>query len=144
MKIVEDLINDPNFDLNQYHGYVYMTVFENLGMSYIGKKSFFHNIKRKIGKKERALIEGKGRKPLTEKMQKDSGWKEYYGSEAEVIKLSKTEPKDKIKRYVLHLCKTKKELSYYETKELFNHDVLSSDKFFNGNILGKFYRKDLE
>ena len=140
---VEDLINDPNFDLNEYYGYVYKTTFLNLDKSYIGKKAFFHNVKRKIGKKEKALMTGVGRKPITEKVQKDSGWKEYYGSEAEVIALSKTEPKDKIVREVLKLCKNKRELTYYETKYQFVNEVLESDKWFNSNINGKYFKKDL-
>jgi hypothetical protein len=141
---VEDLINDPNFNPEDYYGYIYMTTFLNLNKSYIGKKAFFHNVKRKIGKKEAALIEGKGRRPLTEKVKKDSGWKEYYGSEKEVIELSKTEPADKVIRTVLHLCKTKKELSYYELKNLFKYEVLEQpDRYFNGNIAGTYFRKDL-
>lgn len=142
---VEDLINDPNFDLNEYYGYVYMTTFLNLNKNYIGKKAFFHNIRKKIGKKAKLLIEGKGRKPIHEKIQKDSGWKEYYGSEAEVIKLSQTEPKDKIIRSVLKLCKDKRELTFYETKYLFQYNVLEEqDRFMNKNILGKFFVKDLK
>lgn len=139
---VEDLINDPTFDPSQYVGFVYMTSFTDLDKHYIGKKSFVHNIKRKIGKKEKLLMSGVGRKPIHEKIQKDSGWKEYYGSEKEVIELSKTTPKDRITRTVLKLCKTKKELSYWEVFYQFKYDVLGSDKFFNKNILGKFFKSD--
>jgi hypothetical protein len=46
-------------------------------------------------------------------------------------------------RIVLRLCKTKKELTYYETKFLFDYNVLENDTYMNDNILGKFYRKDL-
>ncbi len=141
--VVEDLIKDSKL-IEGYYGYVYKTIFTNLQKEYIGKKSFLHNISRKIGKKEAKLITGKGRKPLTEKIQKDSGWKDYYGSEKEVIELLKTVPKDKIIREVLYLCKTKKQLTYFETKELFKNEVLEyPDKFFNKNILGSFFRKDL-
>ncbi len=49
-----------------------------------------------------------------------------------------------MKRYVLMLCKTKKQLTYCETKYLFQYNVLEDDRFINDNILGKFYRKDLE
>ena len=138
--IVEDLID---LDISEYIGYVYMTTFLDLDKSYIGKKVFLHNTKRKIGKKEKALMEGKGRKPIHEKVQKDSGWKDYYGSEKEVIELAKTTPKDRITRTVLQLCKTKRELSYYEVMFQFKYDVLSSDKFFNSNISGRYFRKDL-
>lgn len=141
--IIEDLINDPNFNPNEYVGFVYMTTFLNLNKKYLGKKSFFHSVKRKIGKKEIALITGKGRKPITEKVQKDSGWKDYYGSEPEVIRLSKIEPKDKIVREVLRLCKDKRELTYFEVKYQFQYNVLESEQYFNSNILGKFFRKDL-
>lgn len=141
---VEDLINDPNFNPEDYYGYIYMTSFLDLNKSYIGKKSFFHNVKRKIGKKEKLLMTGKGRKPITETIKKDSGWKEYYGSEKEVIELSKTEPADRVIRSILYLCRSKKELSYYETKYLFKYEVLENpDRFFNRNIGGKFFRKDL-
>ena len=47
-------------------------------------------------------------------------------------------------RYVLKLCKNKKELTYWETKMLFQYNVLEDDRYINDNILGKFYRKDLQ
>jgi uncharacterized protein (DUF608 family) len=46
-------------------------------------------------------------------------------------------------RYVLKLCKTSKQLTYWETKYLFQYNVLEDDSYMNDNILGKFYRKDL-
>jgi len=55
----------------------------------------------------------------------------------------KSLPKDEMVRIVLRLCKTKKELTYYETKFLFDYNVLENDTYMNDNILGKFYRKDL-
>lgn len=141
--IVEDLIKNPTL-IDGYYGYVYKTTFLDLNKSYIGKKAFFHLYKRKIGKKEAALIEGKGRKPKTEQQLKPSGWEDYYGSEKEVINLIKTTPKDRVIREVLQLCKSKKELTYYECKFLFGFEVLEKpDQFFNGNILGSFFRKDL-
>ena len=70
---------------------------------------------------------------------KESDWKTYYGSNTEVKSL----PKDELKRYVLMLCKNKKELTYWETKYLFQYNVLEDDRYMNDNILGKFYRKDL-
>jgi len=51
---VEDLINDPNFNINDYEGYIYMTSFLDLDRKYIGKKNFFHITNVKLGKKELA------------------------------------------------------------------------------------------
>ena len=46
-------------------------------------------------------------------------------------------------RKILVICKTKKELTYFECKYLFINEVLETrDNYINDNILGKFYRKD--
>jgi hypothetical protein len=137
---VEDLINDTNFNIDDYCGYVYMTYHDLTGRKYIGKKVFHHTTTKKLGKKE--LIEipvTRGKRPTKKTVVKESDWKTYYGSNTEVKSL----PKDEMFRIVLRLCKTKKELTYYETKYLFDYNVLENDIYMNDNILGKFYRKDL-
>ena len=142
---VEDLINDPNFNINDYYGYVYMTKNLENGRSYIGKKVFHHTQNKKLGKKEiAALPTQRGRVPSKKKIVKESDWKTYYGSADETKQWAKTTPKDKLLRVVIRLCKSSKELTYYETKYLFQYDVLTDDKrWVNSNILGKFFPKDL-
>ena len=141
----EDLINDPNFNINDYEGYIYMTSFLDLDRKYIGKKNFFHTTNVKLGKKELAnLPVARGKKPTKKKVVKESDWKTYYGSSDEVKQWAKTTPTDKLTRVVLCLCKSSKELTYYETKYLFDYNVLADDKVWvNSNILGKFFPKDL-
>ena len=137
---VEDMINDSTFDITEYYGYVYMTVHNKTGRKYIGKKAFQHTTTKKLGKKELAEIPvGRGKRPSKKTVVKESDWKTYYGSNTEVKSL----PKDELKRYVLMLCKTKKQLTYWETKCLFQYNVLEDERYMNDNILGKFYRKDL-
>lgn len=137
---VEDMINNPDFDINEYYGYVYMTVHSETGRTYIGKKAFQHTQTKKLGKKELAEIPiARGKRPSKKTIVKESDWKTYYGSNTEVKSL----PKNELKRYVLMLCKNKKELTYWETKYLFQYNVLEDDRYMNDNILGKFYRKDL-
>jgi len=137
---VEDLINDPNFNIEDYCGYVYITCHIPTGRQYIGKKAFIHTTTKKLGKKELAEIPiTRGKRPSKKSVVKESDWKTYYGSNAEVKSLSK----DEMTRHVLRLCKTKKELTYWETKYLFQYNVLENDLYMNDNILGKFYRKDL-
>jgi len=138
---VEDLINDPNFNIDEYIGYIYVTYHIPTGRQYIGKKNFFHTTNKKLGKKELAeLPVARGKKPTKKQVVKESDWKTYYGSAAEI----KVLPKDEMNRYVLKLCKNKKELTYWETKMLFQYNVLEDDRYINDNILGKFYRKDLQ
>jgi hypothetical protein len=138
---VEDLINNPNFNIDEYIGYIYVTLHLPTGRQYIGKKNFFHTTNKKLGKKELAeLPVARGKKPTKKQVVKESDWKTYYGSAAEI----KVLPKDEMNRYVLKLCKNKKELTYWETKMLFQYNVLEDDRYINDNILGKFYRKDLQ
>jgi len=45
---------------------------------------------------------------------------------------------------ILRFCSNKKSLTYYELQEQFAHDVLADECSLNDNLLGKFFRKDLE
>jgi hypothetical protein len=137
---VEDLINDSDFNIEEYYGYVYITMHPKSNRSYIGKKAFQHTTTKKLGKKELAEIPvGRGKRPTKKTVVKESDWKTYYGSNTEIKSL----PKEELIRMVVRLCKTKKELTYWETKYLFTFNVLENDSYLNDNILGKFYRKDL-
>jgi hypothetical protein len=142
---IEDLIDDENFVPSQYEGYIYMTTNLETGRSYIGKKNFFHKTNVKLGKKELAnLPVTRGRTKQTKLVIKPSDWKTYYGSSQEIKEDLKKYPKDKFVRVLLKLCKTKKELTYYENKYLFQYGVLEDPKkWINDNIQGRFYSKDI-
>jgi hypothetical protein len=142
---VDDLINNESFDINEYEGYIYITTILDTGRKYIGKKNFFHNTNVKLGKKELAnLPTARGKKPTKKKVTKESDWKTYYGSAQEIKDSVKQYPKERITRTLIRLCKSKKELTYYECKYLFDYNVLEPNSgFINDNILGKFYSKDL-
>jgi hypothetical protein len=142
---VDELINNENFDINEYEGYIYITTILDTGRKYIGKKNFFHNTNVKLGKKELAnLPTARGKKPSKKKVTKESDWKTYYGSAQEIKDSVKQYPKECITRTLIRLCKSKKELTYYECKYLFDYNVLEPNSgFINDNILGKFYSKDL-
>jgi hypothetical protein len=142
---VEDLINDESFDSTQYEGYIYMTTNLETNRSYIGKKNFFHKNNVKLGKKELAALPiTRGRTKTTKLVVKSSDWKTYYGSANEIKEDLKKYPKDKFVRVILKLCKSKKELTYFECKYLFQYGVLEdSSRWVNDNILGKFFTKDL-
>ncbi len=67
-------------------GFVYRTRYIPTDQCYIGKKQLIYNLKKKLGKKEKALWEGKGRPPVYKRVEKESDWKTYYGSHTEVKK----------------------------------------------------------
>jgi hypothetical protein len=126
------------------YGFIYMTTHISTGVSYIGKKLLFHNVKRKLTKKELAEMPiTRGRKVTTEVVQKESDWKTYHGSAKPILELLKTGKQDEFKREILHFVNSKKLLTYYECKYLFKYGVLENPlEYFNDNILGKFYTKD--
>jgi len=125
-------------------GFVYRVTHEPSGKIYIGKKVLQFTRKTKLTKRDLALYEGeKGRKPSFKKVVKESDWKTYYGSHKEILALIKDGKEDDFKREILTCVTTKKLLTYEETKALFLYEVLiKPDKYFNDNILGKFFRKD--
>jgi len=133
---LEDLPQDT-------YGFIYIVTHLPSGKSYIGKKSLFHNVKKKLTKKQLAEQTGRGRKPTTEVIQKESDWKTYYGSAKPILDLIKEGKQEEFTREILQLVPNKKLLTYYECKFLFMLGVIEQqDGYFNDNILGKFFRKD--
>ena len=127
-------------------GFIYITTHTSSGISYIGKKSLYHNVKRKLTKKELAdMPVTRGRKPTTEVVQKESDWKTYYGSAKPILEMLKEGEHDDFTREIIQFVSSKKLLTYYECKYLFKYGVLEHPlEYFNDSILGKFYTKDFE
>ena len=116
-------------------GFIYemAAIVDGKSVRYIGKKNFFADVKTKLAKKD--MPTDKRLKTYTRK--RKFTYQNYFSSN-EVLK---TAHKDGvvIKREIVRICKSKTELSYWETKLQFVYGVLESDEFLNGNILGKFY-----
>jgi len=141
--------NSPIKDITQFpdntFGFVYMTTHKPTGKSYIGKKVLFHNQKKKLGKKEIAALTGVvGRRPSYKLIVKESDWKTYYGSQTDIKRLLVEGKKDEFERTILKCVETKKQLTYFEIKYQMLYEVLEKpDEWYNDNILGKFFTKDL-
>jgi hypothetical protein len=138
-KVIEKIEDMPQ----DAFGFIYITTHKPSGVSYIGKKSLYHNVKRKLTKKELAEQTGRGRKPTTQVVQKESDWKTYYGSAKPILEILKQGKHDEFTREILQIVNNKKLLTYYECKYLFTYGVLEHPlEYFNDNVLGKFYSKD--
>ena len=131
-------INEISDLPNNAFGFVYQTTHLPTNKKYIGKKSLMYNLKKKLGKKEKALWEGKGRPPVYKRVLKESDWKTYYGSHSFI----KEANKEDLTREILEIAYHKKELTYLECKYQFTLGVLESRSYLNDNILGKFFDKD--
>jgi len=134
------------------YGFVYEVWHKPTDIKYIGKKVLYFERNKKLGKKaleilkeERAEQGLRGRVPLKQKVIIESDWKDYYGSQKEIIALSKKDNAgENWQKKILEFAPNKKLLTYYETKYLFNSEVLenSHNAYINDNILGKFFTRD--
>jgi len=118
-------------DVEDYVGMVYLLENTENGRKYVGKK-FFHRKKTYQVKKKK------------KKKTVQSDWQDYYGSSKELLADIEKVGKDKIKRTVLHLCKSKTQCTYYEMKEQVDREVLLTEDYYNGFIGGKISGKFLE
>ena len=119
-------------------GFVYemQAVIDGKLVRYIGKKNFYSTTKKKFGKKAVASMQDKRSKKYT--IQKKLTYESYYSSNSVLKDAHKAGIE--IRRYILKICYSAMELTYYETKFQFVRGVLESDEFLNGNILGRFYK----
>lgn len=143
-EVSEDLIPEESV------GFVYKITHIPSGKFYIGKKSLESVRNVKIGvrelkklKEERKAAGIGGRAPLKKKVRKSSHWEKYYSSNEWITEQVKEGKGEEFKREIIQFCNSKKSLSYYEVYWMFKYDVLSDENSLNGNILGKFYSKDL-
>jgi len=123
-------------------GFVYKITNKTNGKFYIGKKVFWNNRKTKLTKKEIAEQTGPGRKPTHKVVTKESDWLTYWGSNKDLLADIQELGMDNFERKILTLCKSKKELTYWEMHYQCKEEVLLVNAY-NDNILGKFFTQDL-
>lgn len=123
-------------------GFIYLITRISDGKKYIGKKKFGNKktstktvlqkngIKKK--KKIRSIIE--------------SDWRDYWSSSDSVKEDVQKLGKDAFSREIIYLCKTESEMTYLESREIFDKRALESDMYYNAwvmcrirksNVLGK-------
>lgn len=119
-----------------YVGFVYVIECLVDGKLYVGKKLLTST--RRIMKT--VTLKSGVKKKKKVKVVSDSDWKDYYGSSEVVKKLVEELGKDKFKRTILHLCKTKSECSYLETWEIFSRHALLKETYWNGWVSCKIHK----
>ena len=120
-------------NIGDNYGFVYLIINKTNHKKYIGRK-YFWQFRTPRGKKR--------------KVKSESDWKNYYGSCPELKEDIDKFGRENFSRTILSLHKTKGKTNFGETSQLFKNDVLTESldngdpAFYNGNILGRFYRKD--
>ncbi len=119
-------------------GFIYnMTaIIDGKSVAYIGKKNFFANIKKPMGKKALAMSTDKRLKKYTRELKPD--FMKYYSSNKTLKDAHKAGVV--IKREILMICYSAMELTYQEVKHQFKYEVLEKEEYLNANILGRFYK----
>jgi len=136
------------------YGFIYEVIYKPTDVRYIGKKVLYFERNKRLGKKALAALREerskqglRGRVPIKQKVVTESDWKDYFGSQKEIVTLSKEDNAgENWEKRILEFVPNKKLLTYYETKHLFKNDVLENQysSHINDNILGKFFRKDFD
>jgi len=132
---IEDL---PNHE--EAVGFVYKITNTVTGRFYIGRKNLYSERKTKISNREKTQT--KTRKTF-KRVVKESNWKTYYGSCAELNEERQIAGDKFYQREILEVCCSKKYLGYCEVAHQIKNDVLTNNSY-NGNILGKYFPSDME
>jgi hypothetical protein len=119
-------------------GFIYLmtAIIDGKSVAYIGKKNFFSNVKKKLGKKALALVTDKRLKKYTREQKPN--FMNYYSSNQQLKEAYKAGVM--IKREILMICYSATELTYQEVKHQFKYEVLEREEYLNANILGRFYK----
>ena len=103
-------------------GFVYLITNQANGMKYIGKKNFYFSKTKQVkGKKKRIKVE--------------SDWRDYYGSNKALVEHVSLFGENKFVREIIHLCKSKGEMAYYETKAFLADDAVLFERYYNDWVM---------
>jgi hypothetical protein len=126
------LYNNEEFKGSLEHeGFVYLITNLETNRKYVGKKTLLsrHRIEKTITLK--SGVKKRKRVRLT----KESDWRDYWSSCRELQDDVEILGKDKFRREILMLCRTRAEMSYYEIKIQLEHDVLlKPTEWYNGFV----------
>ena len=120
-------------NIQDHFGFVYHIHCIATGRDYIGRK-YFWSFRTPKGK--------------SRKVKSESDWKKYYGSCPELKNDVEKFGKENFTRTIISLHKTKGKTNFEETRQLFFNNVLTealdngTPKFYNSNILNRYFRKD--
>lgn len=121
-------------DIVGYSAFVYIITNLTNNKRYIGKK-IFKSIRRK-------KVKGKTRR---KKVEKESNWKSYYGSNLELIADVDKYGAENFEREIVKLCKTRGTANYWEAKLQMQHEVLENpEKFYNEWVMVKVHRSHIK
>ena len=113
-------------------GFVYRITNMINGKMYIGKKTLVQVKSKRVGNRNKRLLV-------------ESNWREYWGSNKQLLEDIAYHGEVNFNREILHWCKTKGDANYLELKQQILHGVLEHPtKYYNNYIGARIHRKHLK
>ena len=121
-------------DKEGYVAFVYLITNLENGKRYIGKKL--------LTKTRSKAVKGKTRK---KKVVTESDWRDYFGSNINLLADVATMGADKFRREILQFCKSRGTANYFEAKFQMECAVLEKpDEYYNDWIMVKVHRSHIK
>lgn len=118
-----------DFEVSEWHGFVYRITELDTGKMYIGKKILWSKLRKKVkGRKNRKIV------------YKESDWKKYTGSSKQLNEAIAKNGKENYRFQIESLHKTKASMGYEEVRKQVLEDVLRATfddgekMYYNGQI----------
>lgn len=130
------LYNDKEIgeeDIEGYSAFVYRITNLETGKKYIGKKV--------LRTYQRKKVKGKTRR---KKVEKESDWKSYFGSNKLLQEDIERLGQDSFRREILKLCKNRGSANYWEAYYQMVERVLESDEYYNDHIWVRVHRSHVK
>lgn len=111
-----------------FYGFIYLIINNTSGRKYVGRKYLTKAATKQVNGKKK-------------KIRKTSDWETYWSS-SEILKEEvKTLGESNFTREILHLCRSRSECNYMETKEIFQRDALLREDYINAWVSCKIHKK---
>ena len=154
-KTVNKITDLPKAEQDAF-GFIYCIVLNHGGKSYeyYGRKNFFSVKTKRASQKQ---IRERGKSAFRRKKQKkgknagewyyyemsktEMKWQSYNSSSKEVLKMIKNGAQ--FTKYIVQIVQEESMMNYFECKHQFCSGVLEEERFLNGNILGRFHKKNI-
>ena len=132
-------LGDIPKEFKDYTAFVYKITCKATGKFYIGKKTLYNKRKKVLSKKRKLELKTRAK---YEYLIIESDWIKYWGSSKELLEDIDILGTDKFDREIIQFVKGPKQATAWELYYIFKYNALLSELGYNGNILGRIFKKD--
>jgi hypothetical protein len=120
-------------EIEDYVAFVYQIENLETGKKYIGKK----NLTKVRSKK----VKGKTRR---KRIKSESDWREYFGSSLTLLGDVEKLGRDRFKREIIILCKSRGTANYWEAYHIMSNHAITSENYYNESLQVRVHRSHVK